>query len=81
MNGASRSGAGPWLRDGNGGYEPCDHTRKPEAWMAAAFADMPLAPETVKSHLGSAMRKWSEHPLRGGRRRTSTDVFPSVWAS
>ncbi|MFE6129525.1 methyltransferase domain-containing protein [Streptomyces sp. NPDC056437] len=32
-----------WLRDGNGGYEPCDRTREPEAWMAAAYADVPLA--------------------------------------
>ena len=32
-----------WLRDNNGGYTPRDRTRKPEAWMTAAYADVPLA--------------------------------------
>ncbi|MGW2016739.1 protein-L-isoaspartate O-methyltransferase family protein [Streptomyces sp. NPDC001927] len=31
-----------WLRDGEGGYEPCDRAERPEAWMAAAYSDAPL---------------------------------------
>ncbi|MFD3948326.1 protein-L-isoaspartate O-methyltransferase [Streptomyces sp. NPDC058579] len=31
-----------WLRDGDGGYEPCDRPERPEAWMAAAYSDAPL---------------------------------------
>ncbi|MEU6709007.1 protein-L-isoaspartate O-methyltransferase family protein [Streptomyces wuyuanensis] len=31
-----------WLRDGDGGYRPCDRTQDPDGWMAAAYTDTPL---------------------------------------
>ncbi|KUL38559.1 methyltransferase [Streptomyces sp. NRRL F-4489] len=31
-----------WLRDGNGGYEPCDRAQDPERWWHAAYRDAPL---------------------------------------
>ncbi|WP_351233260.1 methyltransferase [Streptomyces sp. NPDC002133] len=31
-----------WLRDGRGGYEPCDRATHPDEWMAAAYSDAPL---------------------------------------
>ncbi|MFF4604010.1 methyltransferase domain-containing protein [Streptomyces sp. NPDC001339] len=31
-----------WLRDGAGGYEPCDRERDPDRWWRAAYSDIPL---------------------------------------
>ncbi|MER7989436.1 methyltransferase domain-containing protein [Streptomyces noursei] len=31
-----------WLRDGNGGYEPCDREREPDRWWRAAYRDASL---------------------------------------
>ncbi|MGY4971845.1 methyltransferase domain-containing protein [Streptomyces nigrescens] len=31
-----------WLRDGNGGYEPCDRESDPDRWWRAAYRDAPL---------------------------------------
>ncbi|MEU2490946.1 hypothetical protein [Streptomyces sp. NPDC007883] len=31
-----------WLRDGDGGYRPCDRTQDPDGWLAAAYTDTPL---------------------------------------
>ncbi|MEV7279247.1 hypothetical protein [Streptomyces sp. NPDC093111] len=31
-----------WLRDGAGGYAPCDQSAEPERWLATAYADEPL---------------------------------------
>ena len=31
-----------WLRDGAGGYEPCDRGTDPAGWWAAAYSDAPL---------------------------------------
>lgn len=31
-----------WLRDGQGGYAPCDRAREPGRWMEAAYSDVPL---------------------------------------
>jgi protein-L-isoaspartate O-methyltransferase len=31
-----------WLRDGEGGYRPCERAADPEGWMTAAYSDAPL---------------------------------------
>ncbi|MDT0268998.1 methyltransferase [Streptomyces sp. DSM 44915] len=31
-----------WLRDGHGGYRPCDRAAEPDRWRAAAWADGPV---------------------------------------
>ncbi|MFI1157341.1 methyltransferase domain-containing protein [Streptomyces sioyaensis] len=31
-----------WLRDGNGGHEPCDRESEPDRWWRAAYCDAPL---------------------------------------
>ncbi|MEU8780675.1 methyltransferase domain-containing protein [Streptomyces sp. NPDC048637] len=31
-----------WLRDGNGGYEPCERESAPDRWWRAAYRDAPL---------------------------------------
>ncbi|GFE15576.1 protein-L-isoaspartate O-methyltransferase [Streptomyces glebosus] len=31
-----------WLRDGNGGHEPCDRESAPDRWWRAAYSDAPL---------------------------------------
>ncbi|MEV0604511.1 methyltransferase domain-containing protein [Streptomyces sp. NPDC050315] len=31
-----------WLRDGAGGYAPCDRSNEPERWRSAAYSDAPL---------------------------------------
>ncbi|MFG2284868.1 methyltransferase domain-containing protein [Streptomyces sp. NPDC048595] len=31
-----------WLRDGEGGYAPCDRERDPDRWWRAAYSDVPL---------------------------------------
>lgn len=31
-----------WLRDGEGGYRPCDRAQDPDGWLSAAFSDAPL---------------------------------------
>ncbi|MFC5144801.1 protein-L-isoaspartate O-methyltransferase family protein [Streptomyces aureoversilis] len=31
-----------WLRDGEGGYRPCDRSTNPDGWLTAAYADTPL---------------------------------------
>ncbi|MER6843129.1 methyltransferase domain-containing protein [Streptomyces platensis] len=31
-----------WLRDGNGGHEPCDRETAPDQWWRAAYSDAPL---------------------------------------
>lgn len=31
-----------WLRDGQGGYQPCERAVDPEGWLAAAYSDAPL---------------------------------------
>ncbi|BCK69827.1 methyltransferase domain-containing protein [Streptomyces platensis] len=31
-----------WLRDGNGGHEPCDRESAPDQWWRAAYSDAPL---------------------------------------
>ncbi|MFI6084157.1 hypothetical protein ACIBBB_24780 [Streptomyces sp. NPDC051217] len=31
-----------WLRDGEGGYRPCDRATTPDEWLSAAYRDEPL---------------------------------------
>ncbi|QLE70317.1 methyltransferase [Streptomyces rectiverticillatus] len=31
-----------WLRDGDGGYRPCDRSTNPDGWITAAYTDTPL---------------------------------------
>lgn len=31
-----------WLRDGNGGHQPCDRATAPDEWLSAAYSDAPL---------------------------------------
>ncbi|ARZ65693.1 hypothetical protein SMD11_0025 [Streptomyces albireticuli] len=31
-----------WLRDGEGGYRPCDRPANPDEWLTAAYTDTPL---------------------------------------
>ncbi|MET9553363.1 methyltransferase domain-containing protein [Streptomyces sp. NPDC006645] len=31
-----------WLRDGKGGYRPCDRATAPDEWLSAAYSDAPL---------------------------------------
>ncbi|MGA5135294.1 protein-L-isoaspartate O-methyltransferase family protein [Streptomyces olivoreticuli] len=31
-----------WLRDGEGGYRPCDRSTDPDGWLTAAYSDIPL---------------------------------------
>ncbi|MET4926788.1 methyltransferase [Streptomyces sp. PSRA5] len=31
-----------WLRDGEGGYQPCDRGTAPDEWLSAAYSDAPL---------------------------------------
>lgn len=31
-----------WLRDGEGGYRPCDRSTDPDGWLTAAYTDTPL---------------------------------------
>ncbi|MFF7730827.1 protein-L-isoaspartate O-methyltransferase [Streptomyces sp. NPDC008001] len=31
-----------WLRDGEGGYRPCDRSTDPNEWLTAAYTDTPL---------------------------------------
>lgn len=31
-----------WLRDGEGGYRPCERAADPDEWMTAAYSDSPL---------------------------------------
>ncbi|MFC8825634.1 methyltransferase domain-containing protein [Streptomyces sp. NPDC057137] len=31
-----------WLRDGEGGYRPCDRAAAPDEWLRAAYSDAPL---------------------------------------
>ncbi|MEU1818811.1 methyltransferase [Streptomyces roseifaciens] len=31
-----------WLRDGEGGYRPCDRSADPDGWLTAAYTDTPL---------------------------------------
>lgn len=31
-----------WLRDGEGGYRPCDRATAPDDWLSAAYSDAPL---------------------------------------
>lgn len=38
-----------WLRDGNGGHEPCDRESEPDRWWRAAYRDAPLVTQFAKS--------------------------------
>lgn len=38
-----------WLRDGNGGHEPCDRETTPDRWWRAAYRDAPLVTQFVES--------------------------------
>ncbi|WP_405985091.1 rRNA adenine N-6-methyltransferase family protein [Streptomyces sp. NBC_00872] len=42
-----------WLRDGDGGYRPCDRSRDPDGWMAAAYSDAPLITRFVTESDGT----------------------------
>ncbi|MFD5394566.1 methyltransferase [Streptomyces sp. NPDC127097] len=37
-----------WLRDGNGGHEPCDRESEPDRWWRAAYRDAPLVTQFTK---------------------------------
>ncbi|MFH0246032.1 methyltransferase domain-containing protein [Streptomyces sp. HK10] len=41
-----------WLRDGNGGYAPCDRGSDPERWWAAAYSDAPLVVQFTEEEDG-----------------------------
>jgi protein-L-isoaspartate O-methyltransferase len=36
-----------WLRDGAGGWKPCDRAAEPDRWLAAAYADEPAVTQLV----------------------------------
>ncbi|WP_330478188.1 methyltransferase domain-containing protein [Streptomyces platensis] len=38
-----------WLRDGNGGHEPCDRESAPDRWWRAAYSDAPLVTQFTES--------------------------------
>ncbi|MFE1171010.1 methyltransferase domain-containing protein [Streptomyces sp. NPDC058773] len=41
-----------WLRDGNGGHEPCDREGEPGRWWRAAYRDAPLVTQFTESPEG-----------------------------
>ncbi|MFH8348401.1 methyltransferase domain-containing protein [Streptomyces sp. NPDC018045] len=41
-----------WLRDGGGGYAPCDRTTQPACWAEAAFRDAPLVTQITEDDDG-----------------------------
>ncbi|MFD7289899.1 rRNA adenine N-6-methyltransferase family protein [Streptomyces sp. NPDC059863] len=42
-----------WLRDGDGGYRPCDRDRDPDGWLTAAYSDAPLVTQFVTESDGT----------------------------
>ncbi|WP_030678262.1 methyltransferase domain-containing protein [Streptomyces rimosus] len=69
-----------WLRDGNGGYVPCDRAVEAERWCEAAFSDVPLVtriredadgfqePTSAASAPGTVLRMLEEAGIADGQR-------------
>lgn len=69
-----------WLRDGAGGYEPCDRDAEPERWWDAAYSDAPLVtqlhtdgdgfqePTSSASAPGTVVRMLEQAGIRDGDR-------------
>ncbi len=69
-----------WLRDGAGGYAPCDRAVDPERWGEAAFSDVPLVtqiredadgfrePTSSASAPGTVLRMLEEAGIADGQR-------------
>ncbi|MFI5522784.1 methyltransferase domain-containing protein [Streptomyces platensis] len=66
-----------WLRDGNGGYAPCDRESAPEQWWRAAYSDAPLVTQFAEGPDGDRVPSSSASmPSVVVRMLTALDVRP-----